>query len=88
MSDFRDLLPSIAWSSGGLILSLGAVVGKPLLPGFRQAVAAGLADRLAAAFVFVVRGDVADALVEPDRVVFGLEGVELQTQDRGVVDRE
>jgi len=47
-----------------LILSLGAVVGKPLLPGFRQAVAAGLADRLAAAFVFVVRGDVADALVE------------------------
>ena len=72
MSDFRDLLPNIVGSSGGLILSLGAVVGKAAQPGLFHAVAAGLADRLAASFVFVVRGDIADPLVEPDRVVFDL----------------
>ncbi len=59
MSEFQNLLPSIVGSSGGLILSLGAVPGKPLLPGLLKAVAAGLADRLATAFVFVVWGDVA-----------------------------
>ncbi len=53
-----------------------------------HAVAAGLADCLAAAFVFVVRGDVADSLVEPDRVVLDPDGVELGAQDGRVFDRE
>ena len=46
MSDFRDLSPNIVGSSGGLILSLGAVPGKALLPGLFHAVSAGQADRL------------------------------------------
>src|SRR4051812_306863 len=96
MSDFRDLSPNIVGSWGGLILSLGAVPGKALLPGPVHPVAAGLAGRLAAALVFGPRkregppvgGDVADALVEPDRVVVHLDEVELGAQDGGVGDCE
>lgn len=54
MSDFRGLLPNIAGSSGGLILAPGAVVGKPAAAGPFEAVAAGLADGLAAAGVLVL----------------------------------
>ena len=54
MSDFRGLLPNIAGSSGGLILAPGAVVGKPAAAGPFEAVAAGLADGLAAASVLVL----------------------------------
>ncbi len=53
-----------------------------------EAVAAGLADRFAAAFVFVVGGDVADAFVEPDRVVVGSGPFELGGEDGGVGDVE
>ena len=48
-----------------------------MLPGLFQAVSAGLTDRLAAALVFVVGGDMAQALVGSDRVVLHLDDVEL-----------
>ena len=71
-----------------MIVSLGAVAGKAVLSGLGHAVSAGLADRFAAAFVLVVRGDIADALVEPDRVVVDSCGVELGAEDLRVGDRE
>lgn len=42
------------------------MVGTAGLIGGGEAVAAGLADAFAAAFVFVVGGDIADALVQPN----------------------
>ena len=46
-----------------------AMVGDTLVVGSPEALDACLADGVAAAFVFVVGGDVADALVQPDSVV-------------------
>ena len=43
-----------------LIVPLVAVVGKPALRGVVEALAAGGADGLAAALVFILGGDVAD----------------------------
>src|SRR3954467_10021704 len=51
------------------VLAVGAVVGGPEPARLAQAGAAGVADRGAAAFVFVVGGDVADAGVQALRVV-------------------
>jgi hypothetical protein len=45
------------------------MVGDTLVVGSPEALDACLMDGVAAAFVFVVGGDVADALVEPDAVV-------------------
>lgn len=53
----------------GRMVSLGAVPGKASDAGLFEAGFTGLADGLAASFVFVVGRDVADALVEPDGVV-------------------
>ena len=66
----------------------GAVRGKPFLPGLFHPVEACLADRVAVALVFVVGGDVARPLVEPDRVVVHLDHVLLGSQGGGVGDRE
>ncbi|HEX5365405.1 MAG TPA: hypothetical protein VFW63_01920 [Acidimicrobiales bacterium] len=64
------------------------MVGTAGLIGGGEAVAAGLADAFAAAFVFVVGGDIADALVQPNRVVRGPHAFELGGEDLGVVDVE
>ncbi len=53
----------------GLILAVRTVEGKPGLAGLLEAGLAGLADRLAASFMLVIRGHVADAGVQPDGVV-------------------
>lgn len=45
------------------------VAGKPAEPGLFESCFTGFADGFAAAFVFVVGGDVADASVELDGVV-------------------
>jgi hypothetical protein len=66
---------------GGDIFSPGSVSGKAVEAGLFEACFAGFADRFAASFVFVVRADVADALLESDAVVvladcgqFGAQG--------------
>jgi hypothetical protein len=64
------------------------VVGKPGVGGLGEAVAAGLPDGGAAAGVFVVGGDVADAGVQSSGVVLVLDDDELGAQDGGVGDRQ
>ena len=59
-----------------LIVPPLAVVSKTTLVGVVQALAAGGADGLAPALVFVVGGHVADAGVQPDGVVLDLDAVE------------
>ena len=59
-----------------LIVPPLAVVSKTTLGGVVQALAAGGADALAPALVFVVGGHVPDAGVQPDGVVLGLDAVE------------
>src|SRR5512144_2262437 len=49
-----------------------------------EAVATGLPDRVAAAVVLVVRGDVADAGVQPHRVVLAANAVELVAELAGI----
>ena len=70
-----------------LIVPLVAVVGKPALRGVVEALAAGGADGLAPALVFIVGGHVADAGVQADGVVLDLDAVELGPQDGRVGDR-
>ena len=53
-----------------------AVVGAAGGVGGLEAVSAGLADLVAAAFVFVVGGDVADGFVEADLVVVAAHPVQ------------
>ena len=69
----------LARTAGTVVISAGLVGGG-------ESVAAGLADRVAASFVFVVGGDVADALVEPHRVVVAADPVELGGEDGRVGD--
>ena len=57
--------------------STPAVVVEAFYPGLVQAVSACLPHRVAAAFVFVVRGDVADRCVQPDAVVLLADVLEL-----------
>lgn len=71
-----------------MIVSLLTVVGKPALAGLSEAVAASLADRLAAAGVIVVWVDVAEPLVQPDGVVLELHAGKLSAQRGWVPDRE
>jgi hypothetical protein len=63
---------------------LGSTVCHPRLSCRGEAVAAGLADGVAAAVVFVVGGDVADAGVQPDGVVLGLDAVVFEGELAGV----
>lgn len=53
-----------------------------------EAVASRFADGVAASVVFVVGSDVADGLVESDRVVVDPDPFELGGEDGGVGDRE
>ena len=66
----------------------GPVVGAAGLVGGVEAVAARLADLVAAAFVFVVRGDVTDGFVEAGRVVVGAYAFELGAEHGWVGDGE
>ena len=66
----------------GPIVAVRPVVGKPGLAGLLESGLAGLADALAAAFVFVERGGVADAGVQPNAVPVHLQPVELGAQHR------
>ena len=60
--------------------------GSAGLVGGGESVASGLSDGVAAACVFVVGGDVADRLVEADRVVVVSDAFEFGGEDGGVVD--
>ena len=51
-----------------------------------EAIAAGLADRVAVSVVFVVGGDVADAGVQPDGVVLLADLVQFEVELAGVAD--
>jgi hypothetical protein len=67
-------------------MALQAMVCDALSAGTVQADAAGAADRGAAAFVFVVGRDVADAGVQPDGVVLDADERELGAQNCRVID--
>jgi hypothetical protein len=72
----------------GRIFSFGSVPGKAVESGLFEAGLAGLADGLSSSGVFVVGGDVADAGVQPDRVVVLADDGELGAQGGRVGDRE
>jgi hypothetical protein len=59
-------------------LSLCSTVVDAVLAGLFQSVAAGLADRLAAALVFVVARHISDRRVQPHSVVLGPYPVEFE----------
>ena len=65
---------------------LAAVVGDPQPAGAVETGSAGVADRGAAAFVFVVGGDVADPGVQALGVVLVADRGELGSEDGGVAD--
>ena len=71
-----------------LIVPPLAVVSKTTLVGLVQALAAGGADGLAPALVFIVGGHVADAGVQADGVVLDLDPVELDAEHGRVCDRQ
>ena len=60
--------------------------GASLGVGAGEAVAAGLADGVAAAGVFVVGGDVADGFVQPHGVVAAVDAFGLAAQVAGVLE--
>ncbi len=66
--------------------ALQTMVSDALAAGTHEADAAGATDRRAAAFVLVIRGDVADAGVQADGVVLDAHHGELGAQDGGVID--
>ena len=66
---------------------MAPVPGSALLIGGAQAGAAGGADGVTAAAVFVVGGDVADCFVQSDVVVVDPDAFELGGQHGGVSDR-
>src|SRR5215211_8375796 len=68
---------------------LAPVLAMPVTPlavGPLESVASSVADGVAAAFVLVVRCDVPDRFVEPDRVVFEADAFELAGEHGGVGD--
>ena len=69
------------------LMALQAMVSDAVAASVGKADAACASDRRAAAFVFVVGRDVADAGMQPDRVVLDANERELGPQDGGVVDR-
>ena len=62
------------------------MVGKPGLPGSFQAGLAVLPDLLTTAGVFVVRGHISHAGVQPDRIPVNLQMIKLGPQDGGFGD--
>lgn len=71
-----------------LIVPVLAVPGKPALVSVFEPGFAGFADGLSSSLVFVVGGEVADALVESDGVVVLADDGEFVTQCVRVADRE
>ncbi len=63
------------------------MVGDACVAGAPEALDACLADGDSASFVFVVGGDVADALMKPYRVVVVTDAFQLSLQYCGVIDR-
>ena len=92
MSDFAIEIcgesNNIVGSLGGCIFSFGSVSGKSSEAGLFQAVLTGLPDGLAAALVFVIGGDIADALVEPDPVVLRPHDGQLGAEGGRILDRQ
>ena len=86
INQFRFLIVLIGAGGFGLIVSHGAAGGNAVGAGGREAVVSGLADGFASTVVLVGGGDVADALVQSDRVVVLPSGVEFGAQDAGVGD--
>lgn len=70
-----------------MISGVPAMIGDTLVVGSPEALDACLTDGVTAAFVFVVGGDVADALVEADVVVVAAHTVEFGFEHGGVADR-
>jgi len=66
---------------GTVVIPAGLVSGGEPVP-------ARLADGVAAPFVLVVRDDISDALVEPNRVVVAAHPFKLGGKYRGVADGE
>jgi hypothetical protein len=85
---FRVVLASIVGVLGELMVPVLTVPGKPALPGRFESGLACFADGFTSSFVFVVRGHVADALVEPHPVVVIAGDLQLGTQGGRVSDRE
>ena len=83
VSHFRDVLANIVGVLDGSVPVL-AVPGKPVQSGAFEPGLALFADRLTSSFVFVVRGHVADALVQPDGVVVLAHESQFGAQCRGV----
>lgn len=78
---------SNSWGLLGVVRGGPAMVVEALVVGSLDTLGACLADGFAAAFVFVVGGDVADALVEPDAVVVVADAGEFGVEHGGVGDR-
>ena len=68
-------------------MALQTMVSDALSAGAHEPDAAGAADLRAAAFVLVIRGDVADAGMQPDGVVLDAHELKLGAQDGRVGDR-
>ena len=66
-----------------IMLPVRPVVGKPGAPGSFQARLAVFADLLATAAVFVVRGHISHAGVQPDGIPEHLKTIKLGPQDGG-----
>ena len=71
-----------------MIVPVPAVPGKPVLPGLFEPGLAVFADGLTSSFVFVVRGHISDALVQPRAVVVDAGDGEFGAQGGRVADRE
>jgi hypothetical protein len=81
-------LANIVGVLGAWSLPVVSVPGKPAKAGLFESCFAGLADGLASSFVFVVRGDVSDAGVEPDPVVARPRDLQFGAQGGGLADGE
>jgi hypothetical protein len=88
MSQDRVSLASIVGVLGGLSVPVLAVPGQPALVGVVESCLAGFADGLTSSLVFVVRRDVADALVQADAVVVLADNGQFGAQGGWVADRE
>ena len=71
-----------------IMLPVRPVMGKPGAPGSFQARLAVFADLLTTATVFVVRGHVSHAGVQPDGIPVHLKMIKLGAQDCGFGDLE
>ncbi len=84
MSLLRDVSVSMRVPGVGVVV---AMIRDALLACSGESVTTGLSDPVAVASVFLVGGDVADALVQTDGVPAVSERVEFGSHDDDVVDR-